>query len=261
MRLTDEERDEELALETIAAAAKAGITVFDTARAYEDNESLVARGLRRAKAVDTARVVTKGGMSRADGRWIPDGRAKTIRADCEASLAALDGLEIDLYLIHAPDPATPWKTSVRALARLVDEGLVKRVGVANVNRRQLDDAVELAPIAAVQVALSVVDDSAVRGGIVERCDEAGIALIAHSPLGGLRRSGRLAVKGSPRRRSPGCSSSPPPSSRFPAPAARRRPARPREPRSFVSTPATGTPSASPDRGGALAGEATATSSS
>ena len=55
-----------------------------------------------------------------------------------------------------PIPATPWKTSVRALARLVDEGLVKRVGVANVNRRQLDEALELAPIAAVQVALSVV---------------------------------------------------------------------------------------------------------
>ena len=55
-------------------------------------------------------------------RWIADGRAKAIRADCEASLAALDGLPIDLYLIHAPDPRTPWRTSVRALARLVDEG-------------------------------------------------------------------------------------------------------------------------------------------
>ncbi len=134
-------------------------------------------------------------MRRADGRWIPDGRAKTIRADCEASLAALEGLEIDLYLIHAPDPGTPWKTSVRALARLVDEGLVRRVGVANVNRRQLDEALELAPVAAVQVALSVVDDSAVRGGIVERCEEAGIAVIAHSPLGGRRRSGRLVRQG------------------------------------------------------------------
>ena len=132
-------------------------------------------------------------MTRADGRWIPDGRAKAIRADCEASLAALDGLEIDLYLIHAPDPRTPWKTSVRALARLVDEGLVRRVGVANVNRRQLDEALELAPIAAVQVALSVFDDTRLRGGVVERCEEPGIALIAHSPLGGPRRSGRLAA--------------------------------------------------------------------
>jgi len=80
---------------------------------------------------------------------------------------------------------------VRALARLVDEGLVRRVGVANVNRRQLDEALELAPIAAVQVALSVFDDSAVRGGVVERCEDAGVALIAHSPLGGPRRAGRV----------------------------------------------------------------------
>ena len=64
-------------------------------------------------------------------------------------------------------------TSVRALARLVDDGLVRRVGVANVNRRQLDEALELAPIAAVQVALSPFDDRAVRGGVLERCEEPG----------------------------------------------------------------------------------------
>ena len=181
-----------------------------------------------------ARIVTKGGMRRADGRWIPDGRAKAIRGDCEASLAALDGLEIDLYLIHAPDPGTPWKTSVRALARLVDEGLVKRVGVANVNRRQLDEALELAPVAAVQVALSVLDDSAVRGGVVERCEEAGVALSSRT----LRSAGRAGpaaslVKGWPRPHSPGCSSSLPPSSRSPALAARRPLARPPEPRGFA----------------------------
>jgi aryl-alcohol dehydrogenase-like predicted oxidoreductase len=192
MRLTDDGRDEELALETIAAAAEAGITVFDTARAYRDNESLVARGLRRAAAVDAARIVTKGGMRRADGRWIPDGRARTIRADCEASLDALDGLEIDLYLIHAPDPGRPWKTSLRALARLVEEGLVNRVGVANVNRAQLDEALEHAPVAAVQVGLSPFDDRALRGGVVERCAEREITLVAHSPLGGPKRAARLA---------------------------------------------------------------------
>ena len=189
---TDEDRDEEQALATIAAAAETGITVFDTARAYGDNERLLAHGLRRAEADVTARIVTKGGMSRAGGGWIPDGRAKAIRADCEASLAALDGLAIDLYLIHVPDPRTPWRTSVRALARLADEGLVRHVGLSNVNRTQLDEALELAPITAVQVALSPYDDHALRGGVVDRCAERGIAVIAHSPLGGPRRAGRLA---------------------------------------------------------------------
>jgi aryl-alcohol dehydrogenase-like predicted oxidoreductase/predicted kinase len=188
---TDENRDDELAHETIAAAAGAGVTVFDTARAYGDNEQLLARALRSCGADMSARIVTKGGMTRTGGAWVPDGRAKAIRADCEASLAALDGLAIDLYLIHAPDPRTPWQTSVRALARLVDEGVVRHVGVSNVNRRLLNEALEHAPVTAVQVALSVYDDSAVRGGVVERCEEAGIAVIAHSPLGGPRRAGRL----------------------------------------------------------------------
>ena len=130
-------------------------------------------------------------MSRPAGAWVPDGRAKAIRADCEASLEALDGLPIDLYLIHAPDPRTPWRTSVRALARLAEEGLVRHVGLSNVNRRQLDEALELAPVAAVQVALSPFDDRALRGGVLERCDELEIALIAHSPFGGPKRAARI----------------------------------------------------------------------
>ncbi|HET8953644.1 MAG TPA: aldo/keto reductase, partial [Solirubrobacteraceae bacterium] len=191
MRLPTEDGAEP-ALETVAAAARAGVTVFDTARAYGDNERLLARGLRRCGAEGRARIVTKGGMSRAGGAWIPDGRAKTLLADCEASLVALDGLAIDLYLVHAPDPRTPWRTSVRALARLADKGLVRRIGVSNVNRTQLDEALELAPVAAVEVALSPFDDRALRGGVVERCAERGLAVIAHSPLGGPRRAARLA---------------------------------------------------------------------
>ena len=128
-------------------------------------------------------------MTRPDGAWVPDGRAKAIRADCEASLDALDGLPIDLYLVHAPDPRTPWRT-IGARARAA-----RRRGPRAARRRrerqppQLDEALELAPIAAVQVALERVDDSALRGGVVERCAERGIAVIAHSPLGGPRRAG------------------------------------------------------------------------
>jgi len=143
--------DEALARETIAAAARAGITVFDTAHAYGPprgglghGERVLAGALRSCGAARDARIVTKGGMTRSgDGGWAPDGRAKAIRADCEASLAAIDGLVIDLYLLHTPDPRVPWRTSVRALARLADERLVARVGLANVNRRQLDEALEL----------------------------------------------------------------------------------------------------------------------
>jgi aryl-alcohol dehydrogenase-like predicted oxidoreductase len=199
MRLsTDEDRDVERALLTIAAAAGAGVTVFDTAHAYGrgeselgHNERLLARGLRECGTAEPARIVTKGGMARTGGAWVPDGRARTIRAHCEGSLTALDGLPIDLYLLHAPDSRTPWRTSLRALARLVDDGLVPRVGLSNVNRTQLDEALGLLPVAAVEVALGPRDDRAVRGGVVSRCAEAGIAVLAHSPFGGPRRAGTL----------------------------------------------------------------------
>src|SRR5438105_7395957 len=114
MRLsTDEHRDDELAVATITAALDAGMTVFDTAHSYGrgagesgHNERLVARALRMRGAQSAARIVTKGGMARTGGAWLPDGRARSIAAGCEASLMALDGMPIDLYLLHAPDPRT-----------------------------------------------------------------------------------------------------------------------------------------------------------
>jgi aryl-alcohol dehydrogenase-like predicted oxidoreductase len=203
MRLsTDEDRDDERALETIAEAVAVGITIFDTARSYArgtdelgHNERLLARALRASGGAETARIVTKGGMARVGASWVPDGRARTIRSDFEASLEALDGLAIDTYLVHAPDSRTPWRTTVRPLARLVDERLVTRVGVSNVNRTQLDEALELAPVAAVEIAVSPFDDTALRGGVVERCAERGVAVIVHSPLGGPRRAGGRARPG------------------------------------------------------------------
>jgi predicted kinase len=131
-------------------------------------------------------------MRRPMGGWEPDGRARTLRADCEASLQALGGVPIDVYLLHAPDPRVAWRTSVRALAQLVEAGLVRRVGLSNMSRRQLDEALDLAPIAAVEVALGPFADAALRGGVVRRCIDLGIEVLAHSPLGGPGRAAKLA---------------------------------------------------------------------
>jgi aryl-alcohol dehydrogenase-like predicted oxidoreductase len=75
MRLsTDEDRDAERARQTITAAAAAGITVFDTAHAYGrdetelgHNERVLAGALRGCGGDRTARIVTKGGMTRPGG--------------------------------------------------------------------------------------------------------------------------------------------------------------------------------------------------
>jgi aryl-alcohol dehydrogenase-like predicted oxidoreductase len=182
--------EEARAEEVFEAAVDAGITIFDTARAYGangdsgDNERMVGRMLSGRRAT----IVTKGGMRRPEGAWEPDGRASSLREDCEASLVAL-GRPIDLYLVHAPDPRVAWATTVRALARLLEEKLVRRIGLSNVSRRQLDEALELAPISAVQVELV----PAVRGGVVTRARELGIDVLVHSPLGGPARAKRLTI--------------------------------------------------------------------
>jgi aryl-alcohol dehydrogenase-like predicted oxidoreductase/predicted kinase len=192
MRLsTEPDRDEARAVATIRAALDAGATVFDAARAYSrddgdrgHNERLLAGALAPHPRGGAARVVTKGGMARPGGAWRTDGRARAIAADAEASLRALGGRPIDLYLLHAPDPAVPFATSVRALARLAEQGLVRRIGVSNVSRRQLLEALDLAPLTAIEVALGAGDDAALRGGVVGLALERGLWVLAHAPFGG-----------------------------------------------------------------------------
>ncbi len=174
--------------EAMATALAAGVTTFDTARAYRESERMLASVVRGKRVC----VVTKGGMKRDGATWRPDGRARSIREDCDASLEALAGVAIDTYLVHAPDPAVPWATTVRALARLAEEKLVANIGVCNVTRRQLDEALEIAPITVVQVSLGAGSDAALRGGVVARCIERGITVMAHSPFGGPKRAAKLA---------------------------------------------------------------------
>ena len=98
MRLsTEPDRDEERAVATLHAALDAGVRLLDTADAYcrdasepGHNERLIARALQSWSGDASAvRVATKGGLARPGGRWEPDGRARHLRAACEASLAAL----------------------------------------------------------------------------------------------------------------------------------------------------------------------------
>jgi len=170
----------------LEAAFDAGIRTFDTARAYGESERELGKFLRARN--ENARVVTKGGMREG---WRPDGRARALREDLDASLEALGGVPIDTYLVHAPDPEVPWATTMRALAKIRDEKLVKRVGVCNVTRKQLDEALDIAPIEVVQVALGAGSDAALRGGVVARCIARGIEVMAHSPLGGPKKAPKL----------------------------------------------------------------------
>lgn len=195
MRLsTAPDRDEERAVDVIRAALDAGATLLDTADAYGHderdrghNERLVARALDGWRG-DRSRVMvaTKGGLRRPNGNWVSDGRAKHLAESCDASRRALGVDRIDLYQLHAVDPKTPFETSIRALARLQEEGKIRDVGLCNVTVGQIRAARAMAPIASVQVSLSPFDDENLRNGVAEYCRESGIRLIAYRPLGGDR---------------------------------------------------------------------------
>ena len=195
MRLsTRADRNDTRSIDVIHAALDAGATLLDTADAYcldehdvGHNERLIARALDSWRG-DRARVTvaTKGGMRRPNGAWVPDGRAKHLRDACDASRRTLGVDTIDLYQLHVVDPKTAIETSVRALARLRDEGKVRDVGLCNVTVSQIRAAQAILPIASVQVSLSPLDDENLRNGVAEYCRDQGIRLVAYRPLGGDR---------------------------------------------------------------------------
>ena len=200
MRLsTAADRDDARSIAVIHAALDAGATLLDTSNAYchdasetGHNERLIAEALRtwggdRSKV----EVATKGGLLRPGGKWVADAKAKSLRAACEASRRALGVDAIDLYQLHAVDPKTPFETSVRALATLQTDGLIRRIGLCNVTVGQIDSARQIAEISSVQVSMSPFDDENLRNGVAEYCRDHGIRLIAYRPLGG-ERATRLA---------------------------------------------------------------------
>ncbi|MHC4991714.1 MAG: aldo/keto reductase [Planctomycetota bacterium] len=178
----------------IHAALDAGATLLDTADVYcvdehdvGANERLIAGALAAwAGDADAVLVATKGGLRRPEGRWVADGRARHLKAACADSVEALGRSPLDLYLLHAPDPRTPLATSVRALAALREAGLVRRIGLSNINAAQLDEARRITTIDAVQVRLGPHHLEPVRNGVLDACRRHELLLMAHTPLGGPR---------------------------------------------------------------------------
>lgn len=187
------------AIRTVHAALDAGVNLVDTADAYAPDESEVGHNERLvAKAIGTppARrdgviVATKAGHVRRGKAWDVDGRPEHLRAACEASLRALDTDRIDLYQFHRPDPAVPFAESVGAFKELQDEGKVRWVGLSNVTVGQLEEALGIVDVVAVQNQLSVEFTHPIAAGEVGACTERGIAFLPWSPLGGIGKAGSV----------------------------------------------------------------------
>jgi aryl-alcohol dehydrogenase-like predicted oxidoreductase len=185
---------EEQSIRAIHAALDAGVNLIDTADAYSADASDVGHNERLiAKALDGRRdgviVATKGGHTRTpDGGWELDGRPEHLRAACEASLTALNTDRIDLYQYHRPDPDVPYAESVGAIHELQDEGKVRWIGLSNADTDQIEEALGIADIVAVQNQLSLEYTAPIAKGEVELCAERGLAFLPWSPLGGISKA-------------------------------------------------------------------------
>ncbi len=176
--------DEQESVATIHHALDRGITFLDTADMYGvgRNEELVGRAIasRRHEVI----IATKFGNVRgSDGSFQGvNGRPEYVQQACEASLRRLRIATIDLYYQHRVDPKTPIEETVGAMARLVEQGKVRYLGLSEAGEGTIRRAHSTHPIAALQTEYSLWTRDP-EEGILATCRELGIGFVPYSPLG------------------------------------------------------------------------------
>jgi aryl-alcohol dehydrogenase-like predicted oxidoreductase len=175
---------EEDGIRLLHDAVERGVTHFDTAEMYGigRNESLVGKALSHRR--DGLTIATKFGPLRdPDGtRRGVDGSEKNVRRASAGSLERLRTDHIDLYYLHRLDPDTPIEETVGAMARLVEEGKVRALGLSEVSASTLRRAHAVHPITALQTEYSLFSRE-IEDDILPTCVELGVTLVAYSPLG------------------------------------------------------------------------------
>ena len=177
------ESSDDNGIAVIQHAIDRGVTFLDSADMYGwgHNETLVGRALkgRRDKVV----LASKFGQTRLEsgGNGV-DGRPEYVQAACEASLKRLGLDVIDLYYVHRIDPKSPIEDTVGAMARLVEQGKVRALGLCEANPATLRRAHKVHPLAALQTEYSLLYREEAEDSLVTT-RELGITFVAYSPLG------------------------------------------------------------------------------
>jgi len=176
--------EDQESMATIRRAIELGITLFDTSDAYGNghNEELVGRAIKGKR--DSLIRCTKFGNIR-DAKGQPsgiDGRPEYVPIACEASLKRLGVDVIDLYYLHRVDPNIPIEDTVGAMAKLVEQGKVRCIGLSEAGAQTLRRAHAVHPITALETEYSLWTRDAEKEWL-PTCRELGITYVAYAPLG------------------------------------------------------------------------------
>ncbi len=178
-------RDDNESLATIDRALELGIDFLDTSDVYgpHTNEVLVGKALKGRR--NRFFVATKFGIVRDPsnpGRRGVDGSPTYVRKSVEGSLQRLGIETIDLYYQHRVDPNTPIEETVGAMARLVEEGKVRYIGLSEAGPKTIERAHSVHPITALQTEYSLWTRDP-EPELLPTCRKLGITFVAYSPLG------------------------------------------------------------------------------
>ena len=171
-------------IEVIHRALAQGVNLLDTADMYGvgRNEELVGKAI--ADRRDAVVLATKFAVMRGEDGAMKgiNGRPEYVVSACEASLSRLKVDHIDLYYQHRVDRSVPIEDTVGAMAKLVQQGKVKHLGLSECSTDTLRRAHGVHPIAAVQSEYSLWSREP-EDGMLATCEELGVTFVAYSPLG------------------------------------------------------------------------------
>lgn len=175
-------QEDQDSLDAIFEAMDCGINWIDTAPVYGcgHSEEVVGRALK-----ETGRkpiVATKCGIlwnrKREKVNCLD---AESIFRECEASLKRLGIETIDLYQMHWPEPDEQVEEAWEAMARLIQQGKVRHIGVSNFSVPQLQRLAEIHPPASVQPPYSMLRRD-IEKELIPYCRQNKIGIVAYSPM-------------------------------------------------------------------------------
>jgi len=181
-------QDDNASIAAMRHAIERGVNWIDTAAVYGlgHSEVVVGRFLKTLAAGDRPLVFTKCGLQWDDSDPMKVSKRNLhpdrIRTECEASLRRLDVERIDLYQFHWPDESgVAVEDSWDAMARLVDQGKVRAVGVSNFDVPRLERCEVRRHVDSLQPPFSLIK-RAVAESLIPWCAAHDSGVICYSPM-------------------------------------------------------------------------------